>query len=113
MLSFLGVLAVLAGATPDTLVVPVQEVVVTASRVAEPLLHTPAAVTVIPRATFESTRTISLRDALAGVPGVFVQSRSGAQDVRITIRGYGARGIKKIRGFHKFSKWIPACNMRE
>ena len=113
MLSFLGVLAVLAGATPDTLVVPVQEVVVTASRVAEPLLHTPAAVTVIPRATFESTRTISLRDALAGVPGVFVQSRSGAQDVRITIRGYGARGngersnAGNLRGIRVLTDGVP------
>jgi hypothetical protein len=26
------------------------------------------------------------------VPGVFVQSRAGAEDVRITIRGFGARG---------------------
>ena len=92
MLPFLTALAVLAGATPDTLIVPIPEVVVTGSRVAEPLSRTPAAITVVPGSAFESTRSISLSDALRGVPGVFVQSRSGAQDVRITIRGYGARG---------------------
>jgi len=113
MLPFLGVLAVLAGATPDTLVVPLKEVVVTGSRVAEPMLRIPAAVTVVPRTVFESTRSISLRDALGGVPGVFVQSRSGAQDVRITIRGYGARGngersnAGNMRGIRVLTDGIP------
>ncbi len=113
MLSILTALAVLAGATPDTLIVPVPEVVVTGSRVAEPLARTPAAITVVPGSAFESTRSISLKDALSGVPGVFVQSRSGAQDVRITIRGYGARGngersnAGNTRGIRVLSDGIP------
>ncbi|MFM8178358.1 MAG: TonB-dependent receptor domain-containing protein, partial [Candidatus Kapaibacterium sp.] len=33
-----------------------------------------------------------LDEALSAVPGALVQSRSGNQDVRVTIRGFGARG---------------------
>ncbi len=113
MLAILCVLAVMAGATPDTLVIPVREVVVTGSRVAEPLARTPAAITVVPRTVFESSRAISLRDALSSVPGVFAQSRSGAQDVRITIRGYGARGngersnAGNMRGIRVLTDGLP------
>ncbi len=78
-------------AASDTMVVPLPEVVVTGTRTVESLLHAPAAISVVDRAAFANTRGISLKDPLAGVPGVFVQSRSGAQDVRITIRGFGAR----------------------
>lgn len=85
-------LAAAVSAAPDTLVVPVPEVVVTGTRTVESQLRAPAAITVVGRGQFTDTRGISLKDALGSVPGVFVQSRSGAQDVRITIRGFGARG---------------------
>jgi len=79
-------------APADTVVIPVEGVTVTGSRMPESLLRTPAALSLIPRTRFESTRQISLADGLGSIPGVFAQSRAGAQDVRITIRGYGARG---------------------
>jgi iron complex outermembrane receptor protein len=90
----LVVLALLVAhsSVPDTLVVPYKEVVVTGNRMSESLQKVPASITVLPRGAFADTRGISLEDALRGVPGVFVQSRSGAQDVRVTIRGFGARG---------------------
>lgn len=77
---------------PDTTVVPIPGVVVTGTRVPESVLKVPAAITLVPRGDFTSARNINLKDALGFVPGVFTQSRSGAQDVRITIRGFGARG---------------------
>ena len=82
----------LASTQPDTMIVPMPEIVVQSSRVRESLLRTPSAVSVVDRARFANGRAIGLDDALNGVPGVLVQSRGGAQDVRITIRGYGARG---------------------
>ncbi len=52
----------------------------------------PAAVSVIGEADYAATRRYGLDDALSTVPGALVQSRSGNQDVRVTIRGFGARG---------------------
>jgi iron complex outermembrane receptor protein len=107
------VLAVLLAAAPDTTVVPMPEVVVIGNRVRESALRAPAAVSVVRRDAFATGRDISLDDALALVPGVFVQSRGGAQDVRVTIRGYGARGngdrsnAGNMRGIRVLTDGIP------
>ncbi len=103
----------IASGRADTLVVPLREIVVQSTRVRESLHRTPAAVTVLDRARFANGRAIGLDDLLAGVPGVLVQSRGGAQDVRITIRGYGARGngdrsnAGSLRGIRVLSDGIP------
>lgn len=111
---FLYALSLAASAAAgDTLIVPMKEIVVTGSRVRETALRAPAAVSVVDGARFADTRKLSLADALADVPGVFVQSRAGAQDVRITIRGYGARGsaersnVGNIRGIRVLTDGIP------
>ncbi|HKQ59585.1 MAG TPA: TonB-dependent receptor [Candidatus Eisenbacteria bacterium] len=111
MLSLTALLV--AAALSDTAVVPLPEVVVTGTRTAESQLRAPAAITVVDRREFADTRGVSLKDALARVPGVFVQSRSGAQDIRITIRGFGARGngersnTGNIRGIRVMADGIP------
>ena len=103
----------LAAGQPDTLVVPMREVVVTGSRVRESLQRTPASVSVVDRSRFANGRAIGLDDLLTGVPGVLVQSRGGSQDVRITIRGYGARGngersnAGSMRGIRVLTDGIP------
>ena len=81
-----------AESPPDTAIVPIEGVTITGSRAPETVLRTPAAVTLVQKERLAPTRQISLADGLSMTPGVFTQSRSGAQDVRITIRGYGARG---------------------
>jgi iron complex outermembrane recepter protein len=75
---------------PDTVVLP--PVTVTATRQATNLFVVPLAVTQIKKADLFGTTGYGLDDALTLVPGVVVQSRYGNQDVRIAIRGYGARG---------------------
>jgi iron complex outermembrane receptor protein len=101
------------GAPPDTQVVPYKEVVVTGTRMSESLQKVPSSITVVGRGAFADTRGISLKDALGGVPGVFVQSRSGGQDVRVTIRGFGARGngersnTGSMRGIRVLTDGIP------
>ena len=100
-------------APADTAVVPIQGVVVTGTRVPERVLKIPGGVTLVPKGDFGATRNISLKDALGFVPGVFMQSRSGAQDVRITIRGFGARGngdrsnAGKTRGIRVLTDGVP------
>lgn len=81
-----------ATAPPDTLVYPMATVEVISTRVPESVLRAPAAISIVGKKSFTDSRAISLKDALSGIPGVFVQTRSGAQDVRVTIRGFGARG---------------------
>ncbi len=85
----------LAAQVPDTTVrdtVPLAPVTVTATRHATSLLAVPLAVTQIKKRDLFGTTGYGLDDALGLVPGVVAQSRYGNQDVRIAIRGYGARG---------------------
>lgn len=75
---------------PDTIVLP--PITVTATRQATSLFAVPLAVTQLTRRDLFGTTGYGLDQALALVPGVVAQSRDGNQDVRIAIRGYGARG---------------------
>ncbi len=102
-----------SAAPHDSIVYRLKEQVVTGTRRPETLLSAPAAITVVDRAAFSESRNISLKDALGFVPGVFTQSRSGSQDVRVTIRGYGARGsgersnVGNMRGIRVLTDGIP------
>jgi iron complex outermembrane receptor protein len=69
-----------------------QQITITALRYPEQLLRTPAAMSIISLDEFQDRRGYGLDEALKLVPGVLAQSRYGNQDVRITIRGFGARG---------------------
>jgi iron complex outermembrane receptor protein len=55
-------------------------------------LDAPVATSVVPAAVWRESRTVGLEGPLTGVPGVIAQSRAGSNDVRITNRGFGARG---------------------
>ena len=66
-------------------------ITVTATRSGSAILTTPLSVTRIGGEQLRTMRGYGLEDALRMVPGVLAQSRS-AQDVRIVIRGFGARG---------------------
>ena len=76
----------------DTSRAELGRVTVTATRAPISVLQTPLAVTVISVAALRNTRGFGLDEVLNQVPGVLAQSRSGNQDVRIVIRGFGARG---------------------
>lgn len=76
----------------DSARVRLAPVTVTATRQATSIFSAPLAVTIVSKAALEMKRGYSLDDAVGNVPGVFAQSRYGASDVRITIRGFGARG---------------------
>lgn len=72
--------------------VPVAPVTVTATRVERPLFEVPLAISRVAPREYFGTSGYGLNDALSLVPGVVAQSRAGASDVRVTIRGFGARG---------------------
>ena len=76
----------------DTLVVKLDQITVTATRYAEQVLEIPYAVTILQSRQLKNLRGYGLDEALSTIPGVLAQSRSGNQDVRLVIRGFGARG---------------------
>lgn len=67
-------------------------ITVTAARVPLRVLDVPLAVTVVGRDQLWNRNGIRLDQAFFGVPGVLSQSRYGGTDIRIVIRGFGARG---------------------
>ena len=81
-------------ATRDSAAVllPTLDVTATATRSTRRPLEQPLAITAIKPAAWLAAPGHSLEAALQFVPGVIVQSRAGGTDIRITIRGFGARG---------------------
>jgi iron complex outermembrane receptor protein len=81
---------------PDTIAldstVHLPEVTVTATRTPARILAVPLAVTVIGRDELRDAQGNRVDQALRTVPGVLAQSRAGGGDLRIVIRGFGARG---------------------
>ena len=67
-------------------------VTVKAARASQSTFAVPLAISVVGRERLENRRGYSLDEALQDVPGVVAQSRYGGSDIRLTIRGFGARG---------------------
>ncbi|MBK9017245.1 MAG: TonB-dependent receptor [Saprospiraceae bacterium] len=87
--------------TTDTLIVnELQPVTVTAYRLKTSDLATPLSITTIGQRQLQNgSQQLALDEALAGVPGLFVQNGTNfAQDIRVSIRGFGARSQFGIRG---------------
>lgn len=76
----------------DTLEATTKEIVVTATKYHEPIMEVPLSVSIIEMPLMEQSKGLGMDDILNKIPGVLAQSRFGNQDVRITIRGFGARG---------------------
>ncbi|HEX6576446.1 MAG TPA: TonB-dependent receptor [Gemmatimonadaceae bacterium] len=82
-----------ADSTADSTRVRLPSVTITATRSGPSSTYaTPLAVTLIPKAQLEDKRGYSLDEAVFAVPGVLAQSRYGTSDIRLNIRGFGARG---------------------
>ena len=86
-----------------------EQVIVTATRIEKPLEQVPAAVSIINRDTIQFARQqLALDESLSRVPGMFMQNRYNyAQDLRVSIRGFGARANFGIRGIKILVDGIP------
>lgn len=73
-------------------------------------LDTPAAVSVVDGEEMRlATPRINLSESLTGVPGLQVQNRQNyAQDLQLSIRGFGSRSTYGIRGIRLYVDGIPA-----
>lgn len=81
-----------ADTTADSARVRLPPVTITATRSQQSTFAVPLAITVIGRERLDDRRGYSLDEAIQDVPGVVAQSRYGGSDVRLSIRGFGARG---------------------
>ncbi len=76
----------------DSLAQKLQPFPVRATRSTTNAFAAPLAITRVDRREWTGRAGFGLNDALGAVPGALVQSRYGTSDVRIVIRGFGARG---------------------
>jgi len=85
-------------------------VVVTATRTEESAFNLPASIDRIGAETIRDARPqVNISESLGGVPGLLARDRQNyAQDVQISVRGFGARSTFGIRGVRLYVDGIPA-----
>lgn len=88
----------------------IETIEVNAVRTNTDLYKLPFAVDVVPGAQVQRyQQQLSLDESLAAVPGLHLQNRYNfAQDTRISIRGFGARGNFGVRGIKILVDGIPS-----
>src|ERR1035437_1161246 len=91
----------------DSLKYEIQEVTVLGTRTLEKIIDLPFSVFRVDKKELAYGRKVSAKDVLADVPGLFLQSRYGNQDLRISIRGFGTRSNSGIRGVRILQDGIP------
>ncbi len=87
-----------------------REVTVSTPRGAAPPFEVPASVDLIDAGQLGDDRLqVNLSESLAAVPGLQVQNRQNyAQDLQLSIRGFGARSSFGVRGVRLYIDGIPA-----
>src|ERR1700722_11500829 len=102
-------LGALCQRAPAESIAELAPVVVTATRVAESSADLPVSIDRVGRrAIADGQLEVNLSESLITVPGVSVQSRQNyAQDLQLSIRGFGARSSFGVRGLRLYSDGIP------
>ena len=85
------------------------QVVVTATRVAQSSADLPVSIDSVTQQQIRNGQLqINLSESLASVPGMNVENRQNyAQDLQISVRGFGARSSFGVRGVRLFADGIP------
>ena len=89
---------------------PTQAVTITATRIATPSFDVPASIDLVTLSPDTGSRPgINVSESLGPVPGLLARDRQNyAQDVQISVRGFGARSTFGIRGVRLYVDGIPA-----
>lgn len=97
-----------ARAQPSAVVL--DPVLVQSTRTDTEVLETPASVSLIDGNDMRRSHLqINLSESLGSVPGLLIQNRQNyAQDLQLSIRGYGARSTFGVRGVRIYVDGIPA-----
>lgn len=92
-------------ASPTTL----DAVQVTATRLPEPVFVVPGSISVRAIGDAADRPGVNVSEILHGIPGILARERQNqAQDLQISIRGFGARSTFGIRGVRLYLDGIPA-----
>ncbi len=91
----------------DSLEYKTEDVIISGTRTFKKIIDIPFSVERVGKDEFKYNRNISAKDILADVPGLFIQSRYGNHDVRISVRGFGTRSNSGIRGIRILQDGIP------
>lgn len=85
-------------------------IIVTTTRMGTSVLDTPASVSIVDGEDMRNAKLqVNLSEGLASVPGLQIQNRQNyAQDLQISIRGFGARSTFGVRGVRLYVDGIPA-----
>ncbi|HCS2981303.1 TPA: TonB-dependent receptor, partial [Shigella flexneri] len=104
------VLPALLALSPVVFAADEQTMIVSAAPQVVSELDTPAAVSVVDGEEMRlATPRINLSESLTDVPGLQVQNRQNyAQDLQLSIRGFGSRSTYGIRGIRLYVDGIPA-----
>ena len=82
---------------------------VEATRSETHILDTPASVYRIDQAQHQNNMGINLTETLKGIPGLQLNNRENyAQDLQLSMRGFGARSTFGVRGIRLYVDGIPA-----
>ncbi len=102
--------AALGSATGHGQTPTLEDVVISASRAAQRSFDAPAAVEAVEREAIQSAGPqVNLSESLNRVPGLTILNRQNyAQDLQVSIRGFGARSAFGIRGIRLLIDGIPA-----
>lgn len=84
-------------------------VIVTSTRMGDTLLETPASVSIVSGGEMRNARLgVNLSESLGRVPGLQIQNRENyAQDLQVSLRGFGARSTFGVRGVRLYVDGIP------
>jgi iron complex outermembrane receptor protein len=93
----------------DTAEPALSQIVITATRVAQSSFDLPVSVDrVNARQIRAGQLQVNMSESLDAVPGISVQSRQNyAQDLQLSVRGFGARSSFGVRGVRLYSDGIP------
>ena len=85
------------------------EILITATRIETTVRDAARSVSIVDQERIQNGRQqLALDEALAGIPGLYLQNRYNfAQDLRISLRGFGARSSFGIRGIKIIVDGIP------
>lgn len=91
----------------DSIVYEIESVTSIGTRSTERIIDIPYSVFSVDKKELSFGRKISARDVLADVPGMFLQSRFGNTDLRISLRGFGTRSNSGARAVRILVDGIP------
>lgn len=97
-----------AASEEDTLrTYQIDEIISSGTRTRTKVIDIPYSVQRVSNYEYKYDKKVSVSDVLGGTPGLFMQSRYGNHDVRISIRGFGSRSNTGIRGVRILQDGIP------